>query len=93
MGKNNGMEHKPKSRKETERKYDKKVCTVERVDIGNGNNIVNFVTDQEWETLIIQRKGKENAAILDQDVKDSMNKYVVLVESHMIINHNCVINY
>ena len=53
MGKTNDMENIPESRKEVERKYDEKVCTVERVDIGNGNNIVNFVKDQEWKALII----------------------------------------
>ena len=38
MVKTNDMEHKPIFRKEAKRKYDEKVCTAERVDIGNSNN-------------------------------------------------------
>ena len=37
-GKTNGIEQKPKSRKEAKRKQDEKVCTLERVDIGKGPN-------------------------------------------------------
>ena len=36
MNKTNGMEHKPKSRKEAKRKHDEKVCSIERVDLGRG---------------------------------------------------------
>ena len=38
MGKTNGIDHKPKSRKEAKRKRDEKVCTMDRVDIGKGGS-------------------------------------------------------
>ena len=36
--KTNGMEHKPRSRKEKKRKHDDMICTTERVDIGKGSS-------------------------------------------------------
>ena len=38
VGKTNGMEHKPRSRKEAKRKRDEKVCSIERVDLGKGGS-------------------------------------------------------
>ena len=36
MGKTNGIDHKPKSRKETKRKRNEILCTKDRIDLGKG---------------------------------------------------------
>ena len=38
MNKTNGMEHRPRSKKEAKRKRDEKVCSIERVDLGKGSS-------------------------------------------------------
>ena len=58
-------------------------------------SIANLVTESRMRDTdnTEERKRKENADILDSDVKDAMKKYIAFVRSHMIINHSYVINY
>ena len=91
IGKINGIEQKPKYRKEAKRKQDEKMCTLERVDIGKGPNYCKpCYRARMGDTDTAKEK---NVDIIICDVKDTMNRCVALIGNHMIINHSYVKNY